>query len=699
MPAINGLVQAFADEEIVSIAIVDDGYDIPDYSLLESNPELFNKFRFMSREILENDQLKEKVAPSLLELIDELPELSDLEGRKGEDLIPKLWSFFLDNKLEKENMTKETFSIYETLEDLFKNYHAKSEEKLAQLKYIEDLILETSGNSPDKLKSNVSGDELSQYDLIFLDFFLDDAIPAKNEKFSELELSALGAARKKSIDLVIQIINARGKHKPAPLFILISTIAFPEDAPDFRDEAGGLASKFRFVSKRQFRDDKVRSMIIITELLNQRKSGDALDHFLEKWSETIEKATKQLLASVRRLDVSDYYYIDHYRLKDEKISIGPYISNMYNSLLGSYVEEDIPQDEISEIFTQLHLDDPSPSHFGPSEEVTDIFSRITASTIQSLGPQDALNVWAGDLFVRRAYVENKKLKPGPNIVIKSEIPEKDCSSADFAELGNKSSSEVADSQHIDLNPHILAVITPSCDLVPGRVKVNTVTLIGGELSPLGAVNKPSSHLLVFDGKKYQIDWNGKWPVTYNYSCFKDTGIEGTDYIKIGRLRSLYHLELQNFLTGEMSGVGVPVAPPIAFGVSLKVLAKPVRGDFVEVVQINPEKGMAWAMYTTRNSDSRTIVFDERFRWHLREEIKSKYSALKNVHADCLTVIDDITFLNALRKPIQIKGAPVCLPGFTDKIVLKRVSDFTERDKKGEDKCALLFLFLDVPASE
>jgi hypothetical protein len=701
MPATKGLVKAFADENINSIAIVDDGYDTPSYSLLESNIEPFGNLRLISREVLGDPKTKEMVDPLLVELTHELPEMSDLDGGDGEDLILKLWLYYLNNKDNADKMSPETLSIYTQLNALFKNYFAKNTEKRTQLKFIEDLILETSGKKPVPFKSHVSGEELSGYDLIFLDFFLDDAIPANSAKFNEMEKSALDAARKKSIDLAIDIIKARGKHQPVPLFILISTIALPENAPSFRDEAGVLASKFRFVSKNQFRDDKTRSMIVITELLNQRKSGDALDLFLDKWNSTIEKATKQLLSSVRRLDVSDYSYINIYRLKDEKISIGPYILNMYNSLLGSYVEEDIFQDKVSDLLANLHLEDPSPSHLGPSDEVTEIYSRITASTILTLGLQESSAVWAGDLFVLRDHLEPKKTKTEPKVVFEPQASGKEGAAVNLAEEGFCTNPEGAEvgvvgSKQIELMPDILAVITPSCDLVPGRVKVNTVTLIAGKLSPLGAVKKPSSHLIVLDNKKYQVDWNGKWPVTYNHSMFNGSGIDGTDYIKIGRLRSLYHLELQNIVTGQLSGVGVPVTPPIAFGVSLKVLAKPVKGDFIEVADVNPEMGMAWAMYTARNSDSRTFVFDESFRWYLRDQIKSLSSSSQNVHADCLAFTDDLTFLNALKKPLLIKGAPACLPGFTDTVLLKRVSDFVNRDKKSEDKCYLLFLFMDVP---
>lgn len=701
MPAITGLKQAFTDVKISTVAIVDDGYDIPDNSILERNPDLYEKFRFLTREMLRDVHLKATVDTSLIELIENLPELSALEDNDYDDLTPNLWSFYISNQAKLGEMSAQTLVVYRSLDEIFGDFYAKSKEKLAQLKYIEDIIQEASGNAPHKFKSDARGEDLVGFDLIFLDFYLDDAIPANAKKFSELEQSALEAARKKSIDLAIQTVEARGEGQPVPLFVLISTIAKLESAPDFRDEAGVLASKFRFVSKSQFSEDKIKSVIVITELLRQRNNGDSLDLFIEKWSDSIDKAKKQLLMSIRRLDLSDYHFIDNYRLKAEKISIGSYVTNMYNSLLGSLVEEEVLKTKTLDLFSQIKLDDPAPSHLGPSDEVTDIYSRITTSTVHTLGALEALNVWAGDLFVRRNLLEPKKSKVEHKVVgDPQKLGEELSAAVNLAEAeGNKSSGpEIpeVDSKQLDLRPDILAVITPSCDLVPGRVKVNSVTLIGGTLAPLGTVKKPSSHLLVMDSRKYQIDWNGKWPVTYNHAYFKGVGIEGTDYVKIGRLRSLYHLELQNFLTGEMSGVGVPVAPPISFGISLKVLAKPVKGDFVEVLHISPEMGKAWAMYTARNSEGRTFIFDERFRWHLREEIISKSSSAKRLNADCLSLTDDITFLNALRKPFEIKGSPTSLPGFKDRIVLKRVTDFNARDKGGEGTCCLLFLFLDGP---
>lgn len=687
MPTAKLMREAIEDAEIKGIAIVDDGYDTPDYNVVYSSKEGYEKLRIISREIIGDDaELKDK-NPTIFGLIYELPDLSDLEDSENEPLIQGLWKFYTEKYVAKEQITNPADRVLDALNDIFGIYKAKKEQKLTQLSHLENLITESFGQPPDKLPSQVSAETLARYDLIFLDFFLDDAIPARREDFSELELSALDSARKKSNDLVVETIRARGG-QPIPLFVLISTIADPEKAPDFRDDAGVLASKFRFLPKQEFQNDKLRTIFVISELLSQRKRSDSLEHFINTWEKSINKASKRLISSVKRLDVSDYAYVERYRLKDEKINILSYIIGMYNNLLGSFVEEDFPRKEAADLISKLKLEDIPSTHFGPSGEVADIYSRITTTNLPAVDHLDS-PVWAGDLFVRRNFLDKLAKQSDTPVAAKAEQKE----TKDEKKAAADDTIQVSEAKEV-INPDILAVVTPSCDLVPERVKVRTVTLISGKLSSLGAVEKPSSHLLVMDNNKYQVDWDSKYPVSFHYSRFKDNKIDGTDYIKVSRLRALYHLELQNLITGDLAGVGVPVTPPISFSVDCKILAKPAKGDLIEVVHVKPDMGMVWGMFSSRKNDARTFVFDEGFLWFLRRKLSERFPG-DSKPPKCLSLIDDLGFLRALQKPLEIKGSPIDLPGFSNRVILKRVGDFVERKKDKEGQCELLFLFLDV----
>ena len=128
-----------------------------------------------------------------------------------------------------------------------------------------------TGSMPAQFPSTTKAEELVDFDLVFLDFFLgDEEMVADNLRESLLE------AEKRASDLA-KAVSETLSHENTPLFVIISGRAQPESVPQFRDNAELLASKFRFLSKNSFDDDKTQVYYVLMQLAAQRASSNSIE--------------------------------------------------------------------------------------------------------------------------------------------------------------------------------------------------------------------------------------------------------------------------------------------------------------------------------------------------------------------------------------------------------------------------------------
>jgi hypothetical protein len=328
----------------------------------------------------------------------------------------------------------------------------------------------------------------------------------------------------------------------------------------------------------------------------------------------------------------------------------------------------------------------------PLGELPRIYNDITITQVQSYDDGIAPMVWTGDLFVKKKFLERPKATRAANEPAKPQAPKADVAAetvetpveangqdaAAVAQAAAAQQTNTALAAHANGQagadspppaetveavvgpqaavqedmaapeatkndgPDILAVITPVCDLVPGRydnnpqaVNASAVLMLGGKLAELGRGKKPSSHFVLLDpnGQRdeeqaipYQIRWDEKWPHSEPISAFDGVSIKNSDYVRTGRLREMYAAELAGMMTGQLSRVGVPVTPPFTHCLSIRVL---VRTNKVSALPLPDTTGMAWELFPERDKEKRHIVITDELVWEVRK------AALKAIQDDTL----------------------------------------------------------------
>ena len=613
---------------------------------------------------------------TLKDVIEKMGELCAFGDLRDEQLH-RLWSAYCQNV--KELADCEKTEVDKKLAELFQSFYGRKEAKLEELRHVELAAQAGTGLQPIMLPSTATPDQLVDFDLVFLDFFLGD-----EELNGGQNQELLKAAEQNACDLINKVSKAAIPNS-TPLFVVISTLAGEEKVPQFRDNAKLLASKFRFISKKTFRKDQAKVEYMLGQLVTQRRSGDAVEKLLYNWRSSTVSALDDMLESVRRLDVTDYAYLQHYRLDAEQVSLLQYLTWLYNSYLSSLIEERLAINN-ADLVAPLKCEEIPPAILQPMSEIPKIYSKVTTTQIQNFDDGNKVPIWTGDLFVRYQLLGDNPTKEYETSAL-SVMPSADAEAAPENTYTPGTSgaplqeAEGTGEEEMSPQPDIFAAVTPFCDLIPGHLKAKSVLLVGGELAEFGQSKTASNHLLVHDKNgtlidnplRFQIKWDLKWTASYPISAFDGKGIIGTDYTRVGRLRELYAAEIIQKLSADMSRVGVPVAPPFTHSLYVKAVIK-LNGEPLVVLDEGGDKSMAWELYSSRSGEKRMMVFTEQFLWRLRDCLRAKVP-----NSDCRQLLEEASILRSLTTPFEIKKnrGKLRTALHNGKIVIKRVEQHPE----------------------
>lgn len=615
MPYTDKLQRAFTNSSITKIAIIDDGFDMPtiadlDAAAVHGFKTILNEFREDPEEDVDN-------IIGELEGIDHVPLLQTIldNVNEDEDVLSFLWKTYRE--------LGENSSLKKILRKLFVPFVVDKDAKLAPLDELITLVRNTTGINPDIFDSNTEADSIQEYDLIFLDYYLNheaSASLATGEDVNQNDKFVKG--KEHSIELLKSIVkNSRNK---IPLVMLISSVAKAEDIPDFRVHAKMLASKIHYLPKGQVRANPHRAQHAILGLVQYRKEADALWDLIDLWKQSVNSASDNLISMLLELDLPDYAYLQAYRLNDEKVPLAHYLSWLFNGYLSNLVEECISQSAAHDLTKKISLPLPIPGRTAPTEAITSLYSGVTTSKVPRIGEDFKPNAWAGDIFIKTSSF-NKIFgrKHSPKGKLKVPMPE------------------------------VLCVITPSCDLIPGRNNnAKSVTMIGGELIRLNGNVPPTNHLLLLNNKPYLVSWDPKWPVTIDISDVNGMTVFGKHYRWVSRLRDVYHAELQHMLFKDIGRVGVPVVPTMPICVDLRVLIRKQDKTYAVLIDKRANDNCTWT-FKTKKSETAYCLREE-IAWEIQDKIKSiADESPDKVNNKLLEFAMSSEFIDKLQSPVTM----------------------------------------------
>jgi hypothetical protein len=612
MPYKAALKEVFAAGGITRVAIVDDAFDQIDLS--EVNRQAITQVQTDLRELDEDRANREALATEIETLANVgLEELASTL-REG-DRLEALWDVYAG--LDAASPVADVFR------PLFAHIGANILDKLRPLRALKVLLLGIDNVAVDEFGSDTDAAMLAEHQLIFLDYYLNAGVPEAGTASSR---AAEKVGRERSIEFLAKLVRERPDN--LPLVMLISSRAKNSDLPDFRRQAQMLASKMNFLPKDYALSDPPRAQHSIMGLVKHTKPADALASLLKTWSDAVATASESMMISIRELDLTDYSYIQQYRLAGEKTPLGQYIAWLFNGRLTDLVETELRDKHVDKTVSNFTLPEAIPGRTSPTKAITELFSAVTTTRIPIGYDTFMPAAWSGDIFLETSVYNRTHGTRKPT------------------KRSNKA------------YPDVLTVVTPACDLVPERAIDNplrTITMIGGTLVPLAEAENASSHLLMLKGKPFVVDWNTKWPVTFPVGSVSPMGGPHDRYQWVGRYRDIYHAELQHRLLQDLGRPALPLPPTMPHWVPVKVLARTVKrpAQYEVVFEHAAEAQVAWT-WLGKKSD-KMFSLREEIVWEIRSWIQARYQTLGNTERQELqAVVDAPSFVDDLQLPMTLR---------------------------------------------
>lgn len=412
----------------------------------------------------------------------------------------------------------------ELINPVFSRYDADMATDLA---YVEALVAELQGLG---LQVETAGrafeEQAAAVDLIIIDLFLG----------SVQDADAIAASKTK----LRQVIDLR--RSSPPLVILMSRSGrLEEKREEFRDSTGLLASGFRIVRKADLRTDGKLARLL-RRLAIHRSDSARLAAFMEAWQQGVSDATARTVGLMRTLDLPDYAQIQQLLLSEEGEPTGSYIVDVFDRVLQHEIEREAPIINAAIGLNEITSSEYPPPYLVGSPDLQQLVYRSlfqNAERLRLTGPVGGIAF--GDILRPTPRPGDPPL-PNP-----------------IADVGPN---------------HVLAVLTPACDLQRGGAK--RVLLLVGELRPLGArdwsyADDPvRTPVIELDATRFWIKWDLKHVDTIGQDALAASLVDNGGLALVARLREAHALELQQKMLSAMGRVGLPALMPATFPMQVQV---------------------------------------------------------------------------------------------------------------------------------
>ena len=372
------------------------------------------------------------------------------------------------------------------------------------------LTCTTTGSGPDESSKDA--------DLIFVDLFL-----GLHQSEDDMD---------RAIRRVQGLVQDR--RQSPPLVVLMSrSTRLQEKRNDFRDEAGLLGSTFRVVSKAELAG-LGKLELMLTRLVSNYEDAKRVAGFVHAWESGLYQARENFIRILRRLDLSDFAQVRALLLDFEGQNLGEYLLDVADRVLQHEIESDPGTISAAREMNKIDLNQYPAPHLAGSPDLQDLVHRMVFQ-----------------------HTERLKLSS-----------DEDLFQIQFGDLLRRKDEEIGTETHT-----VYLVVTPACDLareghedvlvLPGIPK-----LLAAKDWSYGSTEAKTPIFISDDGSRFSIKWNLKRRRTVPFADLSGKPGEEKIYERLGRVREIYAVELQQRLLADMGRIGQPANPPATFPVSI-----------------------------------------------------------------------------------------------------------------------------------
>lgn len=476
-------------------------------------------------------------------------------------------------------------------------------------------------------------------------------------------------------------------HNCKPFVFLMSSLEslLPEHREPFRDEAELFQSEFEAIKKDAFSDTEALTLMLAanTRAMPQaKKLRDSINHL----QMSLAAANKSVMKELRALDLADYFALFHNTVDVEETTVGSYMVELLLEFIAHEVEGSDAIWDMYRGIEDLNVQRLPRARFGITSPAARLYSanmlhsnkRLLAEESLKRGPRDGY-FYLGDIFCDAQWIN-------------APLPAKAC-----------------------------VVISPACDVARPESMVENILLCEGEVTEftpgeipnirdaLPVVVMPS---LRQGAKDILITWDRKTIKTWDAAERRKFTGENCSFVRIGRLRPVFALQLQHAVTSSLSRIGTQRPPSVLTprqvrcyvcdGKHWKILYQSNGKDAGAIAELRTDDGT----FVTYILSDPTVheVLKRLAAWLSKTPGADKADALKAITGDA--VIDALQgFRQKVPKPDGNKHDETAYPFGVDKLVAfvygrSAVSPFKElrnsRRFKNSHGTRLVIIFDDEP---
>lgn len=449
-------------------------------------------------------------------------------------------------------------------DELFEDYIGQQQAKRAQ---VDPLVafLSDHGIQCETFGADYKADGTKEPQLLFIDLKLREAGPLTVDD---------------AVQVVQRLQSVHGQCRPFVFLMSTLTTALPERGEEFRQNARLFLSQFESLEKKYFANpDELKAILSRYAAVLPRLRE--LHAHIEELGAAISSATQRVQATLRSLDLADYFVLHRNTVSIEKVGLGTYISELLLDYLLHEVEDAQQLWRFAKTLDEWKLEELPRSRFGLTHAAAKIYSgnllhapvRLESELERNLGPAQGY-FYLGDIFF--SAKELNESKP----------------------------------------TRALVIATPACDLVrPAVLRTRTVFLCEGSVKNVTSASVPAGT----DGiatvvipnpkdpnKQLLIKWNKKKLYTWHEAEIDSfASAETCHWVRVGRLRPLYALQLQHAVAADLSRIGVQRAPNLLVPHGVQVLVS--DGTKWKVLD-NEEIAVPTAAALADSEDGKQTVF-------------------------------------------------------------------------------------------
>lgn len=455
-------------------------------------------------------------------------------GDVGTEQLARLFPAYEDSKSDDLRNSAEFIKVVwenrknlppEACDPLFSDYEETRKTERSGLEALAT-ALEELGLTCTKMGSEIAP-VAKDADLIFVDLFL--GFQQTPEDMS------------RAIDRISDLVQER-KNRP-PLVVLMSrSPRLWNKRNEFRDKAGLLGSTFRVIGKADLAKDGTLETLL-TRLARPYEDAKRVAAFINAWDNGLDQARKNFIQRLRRLDLSDLAQIQNLLLDFEGQNLGEYLLDVADRVLQHEIEADAATIAAALDLSKIDLRNYPAPHLEGSADLQELVHRMIFQHVERLkisGDATPPVLQFGDL-------------------LRYKTPETN-----------------------ELNDNVVAILTPACDLL--RHSAENILVLPGKLQKFaasdwsyGTANAKIPIFVDTDESRYWIKWDIGGYHTIPTKSLNESLDQQKQMARIGRLREVCAIELQQRMLTEMGRIGQTANPPATFPVSIGVFLVPPDG--------------------------------------------------------------------------------------------------------------------------